>query len=372
MLVCCAALWPIANKLGMVGSTHEAPTPPASAPPTTDFSDEALAPDIVRLNEPVPSEAMRCGMAIPPESIVSTRHGTHRVTIFGRSSPIGKVDDDGTHFAWSYEVELTNAGSESIQLMTRHMVTTHLDGTVEEVKGAGTGGRLPVLAPGERYTVTGTALVREPPGAMHGSFQFEQLHPASGTPAEAFSSHLGRFALSTSRRSEIVPCSSEADVTARVLPTTSVYNSFRVMVGARSEYRPEESEEELSQHAFTYHVEIINGRQRPIVLHGRQWTFLDGNGVARHESGAGLGGVKGLGRLRLQPGQALSYQGGFELPTGTGIAAARFMVALDEADPDRATYEVLLAPMGVSADGRPVPPIEHNSFLSDLANHRLT
>lgn len=88
--------------------------------------------------------------------------------------------------------------------------------------------------------------------------------------------------------------------------------------------------------------------------------------MARHESGAGLGGVKGLGRLRLQPGQALTYDGVFEIPTTTGIAAARFSVALDEADPDQVTYEVLLAPMGIAADGRPVPPIEHNAFLSDL------
>ena len=136
-------------------------------------------------------------------------------------------------------------------------------------------------------------------------------------------------------------------------------------------YTPEIAAEELSKHTFTYHVEIINGRQRPIVIHGRQWTFLDANGVARSETAAGLGGAKGLGRLRLQPGQALTYYGSFELPTTRGIAAARYSVALDEEDPERATYEVLLAPMGVAADGRPVPPIEHKAFLSELASNSL-
>ena len=96
--------------------------------------------------------------------------------------------------------------------------------------------------------------------------------------------------------------------------------------------------------------------------------MLDANGVARSESGAGLGGLKSLGRLRLQPGQALRYEGHIELPTAVGIVAARYSVDLDEADPDRVTYEVLLAPMGVSADGRAVPHIEHKAFLSDLVN----
>lgn len=355
-IIVCAIIWKHAR-------TFQA-TPPAVS---NDPVDDALPPDLVRLGKPVPSEALKCGVAIPPESIVTTRHGQFSVVVFGRAWSLGSVD--GRQFAWSYEVELANEGSDSIQLMTRHMVVTHPDGTVEETKGAGTGGRLPVLAPGERYKVTGTALLHTSHGSMHGSYQFEQL-AASGEPGEAFSANLGRLALTSSGRSELVACSPEADLMSRVLPTTSVYNSYRVMIGATSEYAPERSEAELSRHAFTYHVEVINGRQRPIVIHGRQWTFLDANGVARTESGAGVGGVKGLGRLRLQPGQALNYQGAFELPTTTGIAAARFMVALDEDDPDRATYEVLLAPMGVSADGRPVPPIEHNAFLSDLQQGR--
>ena len=97
-------------------------------------------------------------------------------------------------------------------------------------------------------------------------------------------------------------------------------------------------------------------------------TPVDARGVLHPESGAGLGGLEAVGKVRLLPGQALQYQGSFTLPTTTGVAAGRFVVVLDEDDPDRAMYDVIVAPMGVSVDGRPVPPIEHDvrsAWLND-------
>ena len=114
--------------------------------------------------------------------------------------------------------------------------------------------------------------------------------------------------------------------------------------------------------------QVHNGREKPIAIHWREWSFLDARGVLHTESGVGLGGLKEVGKVRLQPGQALQYQGTFELPTRTGIAAGRYAVALDEDDPDRTTYDIVIAPMGVSTDGRPVPPIEP---LRGLTPHAL-
>lgn len=244
--------------------------------------DEALPPDLVRLSNPVPSEAMKCGIKIPPESVMTTRHGRSAVTIFGRASSLGSARGGA---AWRYEIELVNEGRDIIQLMTRHILVTSPDGTVEEVKGAGAGGQLPLLAPGESHTVTGTTVLHAAYGAMHGSYQFEVPSEADAL-GEAFSANMARFALSTAGRSELVPCSPEADLMSRMLPPTSVYNSYRVMVGATVEYTPAPDADELSKHAFTYHVEIINGRELPIVLHGRQWTFLDasGEGHSKHTS----------------------------------------------------------------------------------------
>ena len=80
--------------------------------------------------------------------------------------------------------------------------------------------------------------------------------------------------------------------------------------------------------------------------------------------GAGLGGLKDTGKVRLKPGQALGYQGTFQLPTSTAIIVGRYFVALDEQDVDRTTYEVVVAPMGASTSGRAVARIQPAEFLA--------
>ena len=99
-------------------------------------------------------------------------------------------------------------------------------------------------------------------------------------------------------------------------------------------------------------IQVHNGRSKPIVVHAREWTILDARGVTHSEHGAGLGGLKDTGKVRLKPGQALGYQGTFQLPTSTAIIVGRYFVALDEQDVDRTTYEVVVAPMGASTRRR--------------------
>ena len=48
-----------------------------------------------------------------------------------------------------YTITISNEGTETAQLMTRHWVITDGTGHVEEVKGPGVVGKQPVLAPGE-------------------------------------------------------------------------------------------------------------------------------------------------------------------------------------------------------------------------------
>lgn len=332
--------------------------------------EEAPVPDLVRLSALVPPEALRCDEPIPPESIfVTSSRGRWEVSIYAHSSYNGAPAESGAEaYSWSYRVELTNTGSGTVQLLTRHMVMTSATGMVEEVKGAGAGGKLPVLRPGESFETSGVAQLRTDRGSLRGSFQFEPVPTAPDLPGGgSFSAHVGRLALSSSGRAEKVPCAPEADVLARMLPPTSVFNSFRVLASVSIEHAPGLSDSDLFTYAFVYDVQVHNGRGRPLVVHGREWTFLDARGVTRTESGVGLGGVKGVGKVRLEPGQALRYQGTFTLPTPTGIAAGRLVVTLDESDVDRTTFDVLIAPAGCSVDGTPVPPIEHSSFLAAVA-----
>ena len=52
-----------------------------------------------------------------------------------RSSP-----ENGYYF-WAYTIEITNRGAETVQLKTRHWRITDAHGKLQEVRGAGRGGR---------------------------------------------------------------------------------------------------------------------------------------------------------------------------------------------------------------------------------------
>jgi len=273
-------------------------------------------------------------------------------------------DDELWRHSWEVSVEIRNEGSVDVQLMTRHTVATTATGRVEESKLPGAFGKAPILVPGERFAARGRTAIESNHGSLHGSYQFEVVSPSTAGTPHAFSANMGRFLLSDgTRRDGRVPCVPEADVMSRELPPTSVYTSHRIVAGATIVYLPQLSDADLSRHTFMYDVQLQNARDAPVVVHGREWTFLDARGVPHVESDVGLGGTQSTGKIRIPQGRGTRHQGTFELPTVTGIAAGRFVVTLDEGDPDHTTYEVTVAPMGVSIDGRAVPPIEPAGFL---------
>ena len=53
-----------------------------------------------------------------------------------------------------YTITISNEGTETAQLMTRHWIITDGTGHIEEVRGPGVVGKQPVLAPGESFTYT--------------------------------------------------------------------------------------------------------------------------------------------------------------------------------------------------------------------------
>jgi len=70
-----------------------------------------------------------------------------------------------------YTVRITNEGSDTVQLMSRHWVITDGMGKVQEVKGPGVVGNQPVLAPGESFEYTSGCPLTVPFGSMHGTYQ---------------------------------------------------------------------------------------------------------------------------------------------------------------------------------------------------------
>ena len=70
-----------------------------------------------------------------------------------------------------YTVTITNEGSLTVQLNSRHWIITDSAGRVEEVKGAGVVGEQPVLEPGSSFEYTSGCPLTTDYGTMHGSYQ---------------------------------------------------------------------------------------------------------------------------------------------------------------------------------------------------------
>lgn len=78
--------------------------------------------------------------------------------------------EDG-HYVWSYEVEISNNGGESVQLKTRTWRITDALGRTEEVRGPGVVGQTPVIPPGGSFSYTSGCPLKTPQGIMVGSYQ---------------------------------------------------------------------------------------------------------------------------------------------------------------------------------------------------------
>lgn len=83
-----------------------------------------------------------------------------------QSDPLQKI------FAFAYTVTVTNTGSVSAQLISRHWQIQDESGRSEEVKGLGVVGQQPLLRPGESFQYTSGCRLHAPSGTMRGSYFF--------------------------------------------------------------------------------------------------------------------------------------------------------------------------------------------------------
>ena len=81
-----------------------------------------------------------------------------------RSSP------DSNYFFWAYTISITNRGTETVQLKTRHWRITDANGRRQEVRGAGVVGEEPVLKAGEHFEYTSGVPLQTPSGFMAGTY----------------------------------------------------------------------------------------------------------------------------------------------------------------------------------------------------------
>src|SRR3990172_6132241 len=70
-----------------------------------------------------------------------------------------------------YTIRITNKGDETVQLLSRHWISTDATAHTEEVRGPGVVGEQPILAPGESFQYTSGYKLKTSTGVMHGTYQ---------------------------------------------------------------------------------------------------------------------------------------------------------------------------------------------------------
>jgi ApaG protein len=105
-----------------------------------------------------------------------------RVEVLARYSPENSRPQQDV-WVFQYTVRITNQGTETVQLISRHWIITDALEHTEEVKGPGVVGEQPVLAPGESFKYSSWCPLKTPVGMMHGTYQMvrtAQVGRASG------------------------------------------------------------------------------------------------------------------------------------------------------------------------------------------------
>ena len=111
-----------------------------------------------------------------------------RIQVQSRYVP-ERSEPDQSQWFFVYHVRISNEGTETAQLVSRHWIITDANGHVEEVKGPGVIGKQPVLAPGEAFEYTSFCPLPTAFGTMQGTYQM-------ATPGgQSFDAEIAPFSL---------------------------------------------------------------------------------------------------------------------------------------------------------------------------------
>lgn len=99
----------------------------------------------------------------------STNDGV-RVHVTSRYSP-DRSEPFKNVWLFLYTIEISNEGTEPVQLISRHWIIKDAESNIEEVKGLGVVGQQPTLAPGDTFEYTSSCPLSTPFGTMEGSYQ---------------------------------------------------------------------------------------------------------------------------------------------------------------------------------------------------------
>lgn len=92
-------------------------------------------------------------------------------------------------WVFQYTVRITNRGTDTVQLISRHWIIVDAADDVNEVKGPGVVGEQPVLAPGEAFQYSSWCPLKTPMGIMRGTYRMVRAN------GEQFDIDIAPFAL---------------------------------------------------------------------------------------------------------------------------------------------------------------------------------
>ena len=93
-----------------------------------------------------------------------------RVEVMAQHSPENSQPQQGD-WIFQYTVRITNGGTETVQLLSRHWIITDAVDDIREVKGPGVIGKQPILAPGQSFQYSSWCPLKTPTGTMRGTYQ---------------------------------------------------------------------------------------------------------------------------------------------------------------------------------------------------------
>lgn len=73
-------------------------------------------------------------------------------------------------YVFAYTIAITNTGTQSAQLISRHWLITDANGKIQEVQGDGVIGEQPYIKPGEIFRYTSGAMIETPVAVMQGKY----------------------------------------------------------------------------------------------------------------------------------------------------------------------------------------------------------
>lgn len=118
----------------------------------------------------------------------------YEITVEAHATYVSDQSDPSQdQYVFAYRIKVTNTGTVSAQLMSRHWIITDGEHRVQEVKGAGVIGQQPVLKPGESFEYTSGTQIATPVGTMRGSYHMV------ADDGRAFDAPIPAFTLSVPR-----------------------------------------------------------------------------------------------------------------------------------------------------------------------------